>query len=341
MAVTMSIGTIAVWAIGSGRITDGRMSFGALIAFISYMNIFYGPLQWFTAILNWLTRTLAGAQRIFQVLDHTSADIDQPGATPLPRTQGGIRLENIRFSYERGKEVIKGVDLDIKPGEMIGLIGKSGSGKSTLINLICRFYEPDSGRVLVDGLDLKTITFESWRRQIGVVMQEPFLFNASIADNIRYSNPDAPFSAVVAAARAAAAHDFIVDKEEGYDTLVGEGGAALSGGEKQRIAIARAILADPPVLILDEATSSVDGETEKAIQSAITTLVKNRTTIAIAHRLATLRNADRLVVLEDGKMVESGTHEELLAKPDGKFAKMVQTQTEINKLRSEQNVWNA
>jgi len=219
-------------------------------------------------------------------------------------------------------------------------LGKSGAGKSTIINLISRFYDPDSGRVTVDGTDLKHFDLAAWRKQVGIVMQSPYLFDASILENIRYGYPDAPFDKVVAAARAARAHDFICAKEDGYDTLVGDGGSSLSGGERQRVAIARAILHDPPVLILDEATSAVDSETEKQIQEAIAALVKGRTTIAIAHRLATLRNADRLIVLEDGKIVEQGTHEELMAVEEGVFAKLVRLQTDINRLRSEQVAWH-
>jgi ATP-binding cassette subfamily B protein len=254
--------------------------------------------------------------------------------------RGAIRFDQVRFSYERGREVIKGIDLEIPPGRMIGLVGKSGAGKSTIINLISRFYDPDSGAVTVDGVDLRSLDLAEWRKQVGIVMQSPYLFDASILDNIRYGDPTASFDRVVAAARAARAHDFISAKEDGYDTIVGDGGSSLSGGERQRIAIARAILNDPPVLILDEATSAVDSETEKSIQEAITALVRGRTTIAIAHRLATLRNADRLVVIDDGKIAEQGTHEELMAIEDGVFAKLVRLQSDINRLRAEQEAWH-
>jgi ATP-binding cassette subfamily B protein len=246
----------------------------------------------------------------------------------------------VRFSYDRGKEVIKGVSVKIQPGEMIGLVGKSGAGKSTMINLCCRFYDVDSGAIMVDGHDLREIKLSQWRENIGIVMQDPFLFNASITDNISYGRPVATFEDVVRAARAAEAHAFILGKEEGYDTLVGEGGSNLSGGERQRVAIARAILSDPPVLILDEATSAVDSETEKAIQIAINNLVKGRTTIAIAHRLATLRNASRLLVIEDGQVVEVGTHEELLANEEGHFATLVRIQAENNRLHAEMQAYS-
>jgi ATP-binding cassette subfamily B protein len=218
---------------------------------------------------------------------------------------------------------------------MIGLVGKSGAGKTTIINLVCRFFDVDSGAITVDGENIRDVKLQQWRRNIGIVMQDPFLFNATVLDNISYGNPEASFADVVRAARAARAHEFILNKEEGYDTVIGEGGINLSGGEKQRLAIARAILSDPAILILDEATSAIDSETERAIQEAIATLVEGRTTIAIAHRLATLRNADRLIVVEDGKIIEQGTHEELLAVEDGHFSKLVRIQAESNRLHNE------
>jgi ATP-binding cassette subfamily B protein len=221
---------------------------------------------------------------------------------------------------------------------MVGLVGKSGAGKSTLINLICRFYDPDSGRILVDGSDLREYALADWRRQLGIVLQEPFLFHASILDNLRAVRPEASLAEVVKAARAACAHEFILQKPDGYDTIVGEGGVNLSAGERQRIAIARAILADPPILILDEATAAIDTETERDMQEAIARLVRGRTTIAIAHRLATLRNAGRLVVIDDGQVVESGSHDDLLSRPGGRFRRLVEMQREVNRMRGEQVV---
>jgi ATP-binding cassette subfamily B protein len=284
-----------------------------------------------------MTHAMASAERVFGVLDEPSEKDDAAATAAIPRVRGRIEFRDVRFSYERGKEVIRGISLCIEPGEMIGLVGRSGAGKSTLINLICRFWDPDSGDVLVDGIDLRTVRLESYRRQIGVVMQEPFLFRASITDNIRFATPKATFRDVVEAARAAHAHEFILSKSDGYDTVVGESGAGLSTGEKQRISIARAVLQNPPILILDEATSSVDVETEKQIQEAIALLVRNRTTIAIAHRLSTLRNATRLIVIDDGAIVESGTHEALVA-VGGTYAKLVETQAEVNRMRVERVV---
>lgn len=334
----MSLGVAAVWFFASRRIAGGdpTLTLGDLLAFVGYIWLFYGPLQWFSVILNWMSHAFTGAERIFAVLDTPEEVYEAPDAVAMPKIRGEIRFEDVHFSYERGKEIIKGIDLSIRPGEMIGLVGKSGAGKTTVVNLICRFYDADSGRISIDGTPVRNVRLADLRRQIGIVMQEPFLFRRSILENIRYGSPDRSFEEVVRAAKAANAHAFIVEKEHGYDTIIGDGGVQLSVGEKQRVAIARAILNDPPILILDEATSSVDSETEKAIQEATAHLVGNRTTIAIAHRLATLRNADRLVVIDDGKIVETGTHDELI-RSGGVYAKLVKTQSELNQLRS--NVW--
>ncbi|MBN8217376.1 MAG: ABC transporter ATP-binding protein [Spirochaetes bacterium] len=335
----MSLGVALVWLFAVRKITGKppTMTLGDLLAFVGYIWLFYGPLQWFSAILNWMSHAFTAAERIFEVIDSKPEAYHNPNAVPLPTIRGAIEFRDVRFSYERGKEVLKGMSFAIAPGEVIGLIGKSGSGKSTMIGLLNRFFEADSGEVRIDGVPLRDIPLEQLRRSMGVVMQDPFLFNATIAENIAFGMEHAAFDDIVAAAKAAHAHEFILRKDDGYDTLVGESGAKLSGGEKQRIAIARAILQNPPILILDEATSSVDVDTEKHIQEAIAKLIAGRTTIAIAHRLSTLRNAHRLIVVDNGQIAELGTHEELLAKK-GVYAKLAETYTEMNTLR--QVVWN-
>jgi ATP-binding cassette subfamily B protein len=243
---------------------------------------------------------------------------------PLPQVRGRIQLDNIGFRYGH-RRVIHGLNLDIRPGEMIGLVGHSGSGKSTLVNLICRFYDVSDGAIRIDGVDIRHVAVADWRRHIGLVLQEPFLFFGTIAENIAYGKPDATREEIVAAARAAHAHEFILRLPQGYDSLVGERGQGLSGGERQRISIARALLIDPRILILDEATSAVDTETEQEIQKALDNLVQGRTTIAIAHRLSTLRKADRLVVMDAGEIVELGPHDELMARR-GAYWRLYQAQ---------------
>jgi ATP-binding cassette subfamily B protein len=337
----MSLGIAAVWLFAARRIVlageSSGLTLGDLLAFVGYIWLFYGPLQWFTAVLNWMTHAFSGAERIFATLDAPAEVAEAPDAVALPVIRGEVAFHEVHFSYERGREVIRGISFAVAAGEMVGLVGKSGAGKSTIINLICRFYDVDSGLIAIDGHPLRKIPLEQLRRNIGIVMQEPFLFNGTILENIRFGSPQATFEQVVRASRAARAHEFILAKEDGYDTYLGEGGVTLSGGEKQRLAIARAILHDPPILILDEATSSVDSETEKAIQEAIANLIRNRTTFAIAHRLATLRNANRLIVIDDGKIVELGSHDELVAQ-QGMYARLVKLQSELSKLRGE--VWH-
>ena len=251
----------------------------------------------------------------------------------MPPIEGRVEFRGVHFGYEEAKPVLEDLSFVVEPGEMIGLAGHSGAGKSTLINLICRFYEPQEGAILIDAHDTRRVNLQSLRRQIGVVLQDPFLFNGTVADNVAYGHPEASLEEIVAAARAANAHDFVMDMPDGYDTMVGERGLRVSGGERQRLAIARAILRDPRILILDEATSNVDTRTEAQIQEALERLVRGRTTFAIAHRLSTLKNAHRLLILEKGRLAEIGTHDELIAR-DGIYANLCRMQAEMSRLRA-------
>ncbi|MBW3638073.1 MAG: ABC transporter ATP-binding protein/permease, partial [Armatimonadetes bacterium] len=289
------------------------------------------PVQQLTRQVNAVTRSMTAAERVFEVLDTEPEVVEATKSVSIKRIEGRVEFQNVSFGYEKHRPVLKEVDLVVEPGEMIGLVGHSGAGKSTLINLLLRFYDVTEGALLIDGIDIRDIKRSDLREQIGVVLQESYLFHGTIYDNISYGRPNASPAEVLEAAKAAFAHDFIINFADGYDTLVGERGTRLSGGERQRIAIARAILHNPRILILDEATASVDTQTEAAIQKALQNLVQGRTTFAIAHRLSTLRNADRLVVVEGGRVVETGTHDELLAKR-GSFWKLVQAQQAMNEI---------
>lgn len=331
-ALITTSGALLVWYYGGWQVIRDELTLGSLVAFTTYLGMLFGPLQWFSQAMNWTSRALSAADRVFEIMDTPSEVPTARDAVSIPRVEGRVELRNVTYGYERHHPVLKDVSMTVQPGEMIGLVGHSGAGKSTLINMICRFYDPDEGVIEVDGYDLREIDQEDLRKQIGVVLQETFLFDGTVAENIAYSKPDATPLDIMRAAKIANAHDFIVRMPDGYDTRVGERGHRLSGGEKQRIAIARAIVHDPRILILDEATASVDTETERQIQEAISRLVKGRTTFAIAHRLSTLRNADRLVVLDKGKIAEMGTHEELLERK-GVYFKLVEAQKEMSKIR--------
>lgn len=333
----VNLGSLIVWFVGGFNVLGGSMTLGTLIMFNAYLVMFYGPLRYISPLINWASRSMTAAERLFEVIDSQPEQHDDGNLIALPNIIGEVKFHNMTFGYDSHKPVLKDINLHVKPGEMIGLVGHSGAGKSTLINLICRFYTPDSGRLEIDGEDIKQINLKDLRRQIGVVLQEPYLFSGTIAENIAYANPNATMEDIITAAKAANAHDFIVRFPDGYDAEVGERGGSLSGGERQRISIARAILHNPRILILDEATSSVDVETEKKIQQAIDRLVQNRTTFAIAHRLSTLRNADRLFVIEKGKGVECGSHEELMEKK-GIYYKLVETQREAANVRAEAQI---
>ena len=325
VSMLTSSGLILVWYYGGSAVIDGAFTPGALIMFIAYLWMLYEPLRWFGELNTWSSRAMSGAEKVFEIVDTAAETEDRDDPVEMKDMRGEVEFSDVVFAYEAGKPVLHDISLHVRPGEMIGLVGKSGSGKTTMTNLLCRFYDIDEGGLMIDGVPIRDIGLEDLRRQIGVVLQDSYFFSGSIAENIRYSSPDASFDQIMRAARTANAHDFICAKPDGYDTQIGENGKELSGGEKQRIAIARAIIHDPRILVLDEATSSVDTHTEKLIQEAIANLVKGRTTFAIAHRLSTLRRADRLVVLDAGKIVETGTHEELLDMK-GHFYRMVETQ---------------
>lgn len=325
-------GMLLVWYFGGLSVISDDITLGTLLAFVAYLGMFFGPLQWFNQMISWVTRAISSANRIFEIIDAPSEVPDNKDAVVLDNIKGRVQIEKVTFGYEKHQPVIKNIDLDVKAGEMIGLVGHSGAGKSTLINLITRFYDPNEGKILLDGVDLRKLKQEQLHQNIGVVLQETFLFDGTISENIAYSKEDATPEEIMRAAKIANAHEFVVKMSDGYDTKVGERGHRLSGGQKQRIAIARAILHDPRILILDEATASVDTETEKKIQEAISRLVKGRTTFAIAHRLSTLRNADRLVVVDKGVIAEMGTHEELLVK-EGIYYKLVEAQKEMSQIK--------
>jgi ATP-binding cassette subfamily B protein len=346
VSTLMRMGGLLVWIAGgyiiirwpeqkdaAGNVTaNPGNTVGVLVAFTQSLWQFYMPIMELANSSRMITRAASSAQRVFEVLDTPPEIFSRSGAVTLPRLEGRVEFKQVSFSYEGAQPALREVGFVAEPGEMLGLAGPSGAGKSTLVNLICRFYDVTDGQILIDGQDIRDYDVRWLRRQIGMVLQEPYLFHGTIADNIRYGNPEASEDQVIRAARAANAHDFVVGFPDGYDTMVGERGQSLSGGERQRISIARAILHNPRILILDEATSSVDTETERQIQQALDRLVEGRTTFAIAHRLSTLTAADKLIVLEKGKIVETGTHAELVAKEDGVYAKLHKTQMEMASL---------
>jgi ATP-binding cassette subfamily B protein len=329
----VGVGEFFVLYVG-GRMVLGRsFTLGELMQFSLYLSYIYQPLRWMASLPRWLANAMTSMVKILEILDEKLEIRDAKDPIKPETLEGALEFRNVNFGYKTYEPVLKNVDLTIKPGEMVGLVGPSGAGKSTVINLMLRLYDPNSGAIYLDGIDLKEMAQQDLHGNMGVVFQETFLFCGSVYDNITYAREDATREEVIAAAKAANAHDFIMKLPDGYNTILGENGHTLSGGERQRIAIARAILKNPKILILDEATSSLDPETESKIQEALARLVKNRTTIAIAHRLSTLRHADRLVVIDKGKIAEVGTHTELLEKK-GIYYRLVVAQRQTAKLNN-------
>jgi ATP-binding cassette subfamily B protein len=332
MGFVFGLGGLIVWYAGGRMVFGKEISLGTLMAFFGYLGMFYAPISALSMFSNWVTGFVSAGQRIFEILDSSAALPPPSRPVRLHEVRGGIEFRHVTFGYDPYTPVLKNISFAIEPGQFIGIVGKSGSGKTSLVNLVCRFYDVQQGQVLIDGQDVREITPADLQQQIGLVLQEPFLFRGTIAENIAYGRPDAPPMAIMDAARAANAHLFITRRAGAYDTRLGEHGAGLSGGERQRISIARALLCNPRILILDEATSSVDTESEQEIQKALAQLCRGRTTIAIAHRLSTLKNADRIFVVDEGRIAESGTHDELMALEQGIYHKLVRIQTELTRL---------
>lgn len=314
MGFLFALGGLAVWYIGGRDVLFGQMTIGSLMAFFGYLAMFYTPLTSITESTTWFSNFFVAARRMFEVLDVPSEEQDERPAAAVPAGRAGVEFQHVWFGYDKQRPVLEDITFGIEPGQMVGVVGRSGSGKSTLVSLIGRLYEADAGRILVGGVDVCQLSARALRRRIGMVPQEPFLFRGPLAANITYGNSEAAPEEILRAAHDADAHDFILRKPLAYQTQVGDGGGGLSGGERQRLSIARALLFDPAILILDEATSSVDAESERAICDALRRSSRNRTTIAVAHRLSTLKDADRLLVFDQGRLIEQGTHDELLAR---------------------------
>ncbi|GIO10933.1 putative ABC transporter ATP-binding protein YknV [Cohnella xylanilytica] len=324
--ITSAAGTLILLLYGTHLIQSGAMTVGVLVAFITYVSYFWEPITRLGQMYSQLLISMSSAERIFEYMDEKPAVGEKPGAVDLPDVRGHVRFENVEFGYEADRPALRGIDLDIEPGMTVALVGHTGSGKSTIVNLLCRFYDTVKGRVLIDGIDVRDAKLDSLRSQIGIVLQDTFIFSGTIRDNIRYGRPDATDAEVEAAARSVRAHDFISQLPDGYDTEVQERGSALSMGQRQLLSFARALLADPRILILDEATASIDTETELRIQEALGTLLADRTSFIVAHRLSTIRHADLIVVLDHGVIVEQGNHDQLMKLPGGHYRGLIEAQ---------------
>ena len=332
VGLLIGLSSTAIWGFGGIEVMGGTMTYGELTTYLSYIGMIFGPLNFFTTFTNLLTDTINSAERMFEVIDMIPEIADAKDPVHLDDIKGDIVFNNVCFHYNPNRPILKDVSFTIHAGDHVGLVGHTGSGKSTMANLITRMYDVISGNITIDGIDIKDIEIQSLRRNIAIVSQEIFIFRGSIADNIRYARPDATMAEVIEAAKAANAHDFIMALPEGYETMVGIGSRSLSGGERQRVSIARALLLKPSLLILDEATAAMDTETERLISEAVDKLVKGKTTISIAHRLATLKNCNYLMAIENGMIAEMGTEEELMEKK-GVYYKLWTLQTEqMNKV---------
>ncbi|NUU56962.1 ATP-binding cassette domain-containing protein [Paenibacillus taichungensis] len=325
------MGGMFIWTFGGWMVLKGEISFGLMLTFVHYMYMLYGPIEFMNNIIGWWSRCVTASQRLFEIQDANPDVKEKENATRIPDMRGEIKVTNVVFGYEPNKSILKNVTFQVKAKQMLGIVGHSGAGKSTLVNLISRLYDVNEGAITIDGVNVKDLAAESLRSNIGIVSQDVYVFSGSIAENIAYANPNCSVMDIVHAAKIANAHDFIEKLPDGYDTIVGTGGYNLSGGEKQRLSIARAILHNPKILILDEATASLDTETELQIQEALDKLIRGRTTIAIAHRLSTLRKADYLVVMDQGKVIEEGTHETLMG-TDGAYYHLVKKHDEALKM---------
>jgi ATP-binding cassette subfamily B protein len=324
-SLSLGLVTSLIFWYGGGEAIRGYLTVGSLLVFSRYLSMFLQPFQMIGFFISSYARSMAGATRVFSIVDTQPQIQDRPGAVQLDHVRGDIEFQHVYFAYDGVRNVLEDVDISVKAGETVAILGPTGSGKTTLIYLIARFYDPTSGKITLDGRDIREIKLESLRKNVGIVLQDVFLFSSTIRDNIAFGKPGATMEEIAQAAKAAQAHEFIMALPKGYETVIGERGVTLSGGQRQRIAIARTLLVDPKVLIFDDSTSFVDAETEASIQKALDKLLENRTTFIITHRLSPIRRADRIVVLNRGRVAEIGTHEQLL-KAGGVYAEIYRTQ---------------